>query len=202
MVHVVAGRSYQAYCWAPFGDVATGFCNIGWSTPAGEVDNSSGVTSGDTESVAPGQDNRSFVPVVDGIFFVRATSGPGTTLYVMIIETTQFAPWFFPSSAAGYGGFIEIRSNAQYFVHVVVTTFDSMGTPIGSPLMSIPGNGTALVQVSSLGVPDGTFGSVQIAHFELPGAVSANLTTLSVTAGIAFDVPFTPRMNAWPLCGL
>jgi hypothetical protein len=44
-----------------------------------------------------------------------------------------------------------------------------------------------------LGVADDSYGSVQIAHAAMPGAVVANTTTLSAITGLSFDAPFSSR---------
>jgi hypothetical protein len=35
----------------------------------------------------------------------------------------------------------------------------------------------------------------------MPGAIVANITTLSAATGLSFDAPFTARMKAWPVSG-
>ncbi len=113
----------------------------------------------------------------------------------IIQETTLFSPWFFREAANGYDGFVEIRNNDRFAADgVVVTAFNSNGVAAGSTTLAIPGNGTALVQVSALGAATG-FGSVRIATPQRPGTIVANLTTLSGVTGLSFDAPFSRRMS-------
>ena len=144
----------------------------------------------------------------DGDGFVATVTGPHTALIVhdvspivfacvaIIQETTLFSPWFFREAANGYDGFVEIRNNDTVAIDgVVVTAFASNGTAAGSTTLSIAANGTALVQVSALGVPASGFGSVRIATPHRPGTVVANITTLSGVTGLSFDAPFSRRVS-------
>jgi len=145
----------------------------------------------------------------DGDGFVATATQPHSTLIshlfgaagftcaTIIQETTLFSPWFFREPANGYDGFIEIRNNNAATVNgVVVTAFNSNGVAAGSTTISIPGNGTALVQVSALGAATG-FGSVRIATPQRPGTIVANITTLSGVTGLSFDAPFTRRVSPY-----
>jgi hypothetical protein len=191
---LVAGRSYVAFCWQP-GVEGAGSCDVETQDNAGTA---VGVTiTGEPRTVAGGHqgDAVALTPAATGTFYVKLTNtGPNTTLTDMImIETTLFSPWYFVSSAAGYNGFIEIRNNTSAPALVVTTVYRDNGTVAGSDTRTIPANGTGLVTANSF-VPDG-FGSVQIAHQEMPGGIAANITTLSASTGLSFDSPFTPRMS-------
>jgi hypothetical protein len=191
---LVAGRSYIAFCWQPAVE-AGGNCSVEIQDNAGTV--VSTPSNGEPNTMAGGHqgDADGLIPGTTETFFVRVTnnhSGTADTRMIMV-ETTLFSAWYFVSSSGGYNGFIEIRNNTSASMAPVVTVYRNDGTVAGTETPTIPANGTALVTASSLN-PDG-FGSVQIAHRGMPGALAANITTLSATTGLSFDAPFTPRMT-------
>jgi len=156
-------------------------------------------TAGDEDTNDLGGDGDGFVATASqahsvGIFHsVEATA---FACAAIIQETTLFSPWFFREAANGYDGFVEIRNNDTVAINgVVVTAFTSSGAAAGSTTIAIPGNGTALVQVSALGVPATGFGSVRIATPQKPGTIVANITTLSGVTGLSFDAPFSRRVS-------
>jgi len=196
-----AGRSYHAYAYISFGpDAQTGFCSVAWLDGAGNgVPGSS--SFGDEEPTDPGSDGDGLVvpltPAVGAIEYniQLVTSGGntgGTTCYLRVVETTLFSPWFYRDAGNGYDGFAEIHNNTRTGFPVTVTAWSPAGTAIGSSTQTIPPNGTIFVTASSLGAAS-SFGSMTIAHPAKPGAISANMTTLSNVTGLSFDSPFTTR---------
>jgi hypothetical protein len=199
------GRSYTAFAWAPEAEQGAGTITLqlSWFLDDGTTPVTNG-TPGQVFSpmVEPSlnstghstQYNR-IVPASTGTFRLDVVTVGGsvssTPGRVVVVETTLFSPWYFVNATNGYDGFIEIRNNSSAAVTAVVTVFRNTGTVAGTSSPSIPANGTVIVQASSLN-PDG-FGSVQIAHNGAPGAISANITTLSAMTGLSFDAPFTPR---------
>jgi len=145
-------------------------------------------------------DGDGFVATATQAHTVRIAQNGVPTSYscaTIIQETTLFSPWFFRDPANGYDGFVEIRNNHSATVTgIVVTAFNSNGSAAGSTTLAIPGNGTALVQVSGLSAATG-FGSVRIASPQRPGTIIANLTTLSGVTGLSFDASFTRRASPY-----
>jgi len=124
---------------------------------------------------------------------------PGDTLIrFKMVDTALNGPWFFVESATSYNAFIEIGNTTNTAVSVTVTIRNPAGATIGTPqTVAIAGYGnTALNVVSSFGttVANGS-GSVQVAHNGAPGAIVANVTTLSAMTGLSFDAPLTRRQN-------
>jgi hypothetical protein len=194
-VSLVAGRSYIAFCWQPKVE-GGGNCGV-------EVRNDGGTpvsqpANGEPAMIAGGHvgDSDSVIPAATGsdLLALRNNLGGTAETHVAIVETTLFSPWYFVAPGSGYNGFIEIRNSTNHTATgVVVTAFRDDGTVAGSSTISIPADGTALVTASALN-PNG-FGSVQIAHREMPGSVTANITTLSAATGLSFDAPFSARMS-------
>ncbi len=123
----------------------------------------------------------------------------GTGLFrFKVVDTALNGPWFFVESATSYNAFIEIGNTTNAAVSVRVTVRNSAGATLGTPqTVAIPAYGnSALNVVSSFGttVANGS-GSVQIAHNGAPGAIVANVTTLSAMTGLSFDAPLTRRQN-------
>jgi len=196
-----SGASYHVNS-SPVGanDGATEICNV-------VVYRDSGCTtlitagSGDEDTEDLGGNGDGFVATASQAH--TALIGLGTqptafTCATIIQETTLFSPWFFREVANGYDGFVEIRNSDTLTANgVVVTAFNSSGAATGSTTISIPGNGTALVTVSSLNAPASGFGSVRIATPQKPGTIVANITTLSGTTGLSFDAPFSRRVSPY-----
>jgi hypothetical protein len=206
-VELISGRSYCFYVWAPSSDPSEAPVNLdsniflddGVTTAPGQT---AGFAEPTTEVSSHNGDVQRIIPTSSQTFRYRVVQGTGPanpiTIHVLVLETTQFSPWYFRSAANGYDGFIEMRNSTDDIVSVTVTVYTATGTVPGTPsTVAINANGTALMQVSTPGfaVPPDSFGSVQIAHNGAPGAITANLTTLSAMTGLSFDAPFTPRMT-------
>jgi glucose/arabinose dehydrogenase len=196
---LAAGRSYAAWCWVP-GTDGGGACEVFWRDALGVIVGS----TDDSEPAPPGGDTDAVIPTSTDTYYVevRNPSASPANVRLGVTETTLFSPWFFRSTASGYDGYVEIRNNTDTDITVTVTAFAGSGAIAGTPLTTlVPAAGTLLVVAGSapgsggLGVPDDTSGSVQIAHTGMPGAIAANLTTLSASTGLSFDAPFTPRMS-------
>lgn len=196
---LTANRSYLAVCWYPFEDGGGSDCPVDWRN-ASDASVSSG---GDVEPFVFASSN--FIgdadavrPTVSGTYYVRADNvlGAGTTLHVMVVETTLFCPWYFINTTSGYESYVEIKNNTSGFVNVAVRGYNGAGTLVGTTNVSLPAEGGTLVFVgSTFGITSGS-GTLTIAHDGSPGAITANTTTLSTTTGLSFDAPFQPRM-AW-----
>jgi hypothetical protein len=115
-----------------------------------------------------------------------------------IVDTALNGPWFFVDTASSYNGFIEIANTTTDPVTITVTIRNSTGATIGVPqTRGVPGYGNlALNARTDFGVTltNGP-GSVQIAHNGPPGAIFANVTSLSAQTGLSFDSPLTRRQN-------
>ena len=115
-----------------------------------------------------------------------------------VVDTALNGPWFFVESAASYNAFIEIGNTTNTAVSVTVTIRNSAGATLGTPqtvAIAAYGN-TVLNVVNAFGTTvANASGSVQIAHNGAPGAIVANVTTLSAMTGLSFDAPLTRRQN-------
>ena len=195
-----AGRSYAALCWEPFlesGGALTGFCqieihdfsdaNVGTSLGISDLFPKGGAAATFTATSAT-----SF-----GLGFVRVGVNAGTgTVRVVMIETSISSSWYFVNPGAQYEGYATIRNTTGASVSVTLTAYDPTGTVVGTPLVTtIPANGNTFVGIGAQFGATGS-GSAQISHTGYPGAIVANITTISPMTGLSFDAPFTPRM-AW-----
>jgi len=195
-----SGASYHVNS-APVGanDGATEICNVDVYRDSTCTTLASSGTLGDEDTEDLGGDGDSFVATATQAHTAVVGLGAQPTAFscaTIIQETTLFSPWFFREVANGYDGFVEIRnSDTLPATGVVVTAFASSGAATGSTTITIPGNGTALVQVSALGAPATGFGSVRIATPQKPGTIVANITTLSAVTGLSFDAPFSRRVS-------
>lgn len=196
---VVSEASYHVSS-APVGanDGATELCSVtvyADSTCTTLV--GSGPGDEDTEDL--GGDGQGFVATASQAHSVRishSAQANAFTCATIIQETTLFSPWFFRDATNGYDGFVQIRNNDTLTATgVVVTAFNSSGVATGSTTISIPGKGTALVQVSTLGAPALGYGSVRIATPQRPGTIMANITTLSGVTGHSYDAAFSRRVS-------
>ncbi|TMG82169.1 MAG: hypothetical protein E6H74_11490 [Betaproteobacteria bacterium] len=130
----------------------------------------------------------------------RPAPTPGTNFFFRfrIVDTTLNGPWFFVDAASSYNGFVEIANTTVNSVNITVTIRNSAGATIGTPqsrLVAGYGN-LALNARTDFGVTLTTgSGSVQVAHDGAPGAIIANVTSLSAQAGLSFDSPLTRRQN-------
>ena len=129
--------------------------------------------------------------------FARVVLDEGGELMTLRwIETTMFCPWFFV--AGDYNAFSLIRNTtgqAQNNVHV--TWHGLNGAVAGTTTLSIPANGTAILNARDF-VNPALFsnGSVEIAHFGSAQALVGSTTTLSAKTGLGFDAKFVQR-TAW-----
>ena len=115
-----------------------------------------------------------------------------------IVDTALTGPWFFVDGPSTYNGFIEIANTTTDPVTITVTIRNSSGATIGVPqTRGVPGYGNlALNARTDFGVTVANGGgSVQIAHDGPPGAIFANVTSLSALTGLSFDSPLTRRQN-------
>jgi hypothetical protein len=206
--NLTAGRSYAVYVWAPFTDAsieAPSIQNIGFFTDAG-VTAAPGVDLSEQEVDIDvsgfNHEQTKIIPTTSGTFWIEvpvvSTPTNAYTIHVMLMETTLFSSWYFVSAPSGYNGYITIRNNASTSVSATVTVYSAAGAVLGTSTISIPGNGNTFVLASSLGATSS--GSAQIAHNGPPGAITANITTLSAMTGLSFDAPFGPRMQ-WSVIG-
>ncbi len=198
-VHLVAGRSYTFFAWAPL-SLGDGTVSLTLYEDDGTTVVSSGVFSPDVEPAinmtGHGGDQKSIIPTRTGLYFVLTTNldSIAHTLHTLGIETSLFSPWYFVDRGNGYEAYVEIRNSTNSSISVTVTAYHPTGSAVGTTTQIIAGNGkTVVASGATLGVADGS-GSVQIAHSGTPGAIAANITTLSATTGLSFDSPFTPRM--------
>jgi hypothetical protein len=131
----------------------------------------------------------------------KVTAGPtGTagTFRIRIVDTTLFCPWFF--SGSGFEAFILVKNTTTTPRNATVTLYAAAGATVGTPQTgTAPGNGSYNLQVSAL-PPTGfgltsANGGVQIAHDGPPGALIANVTSLSFASGVSFDTPASPRQD-------
>jgi hypothetical protein len=196
-------RSYAAICWHETATAAAGSAVFIQCTASIRDASDAMVGSGGgffAEPIAAGGSWQTYTATTNLNYFVRATNSitPGT-LRVAMVETTLFSPWYFVNSVSGYEAFVEMKNTTAGAVTVKVTALAANGTQAGTPsTVSIPANGNTFVAVGSgLGAPDGS-GGVQITHNGAPGAIVANVTTLSGSTGLSFDSPATPRM-AWSM---
>ena len=137
-----------------------------------------------------------YLPSTAGTFYVRIDNpnAAAVTANLMVIETTLFSPWFFVSTGGGYEAFVEIRNNTSENISFAVRAYSAAGAILGASAAVLAPNGNTAVRVGGdLGVMN-TGGSVTIVHSGPPGALVANITTLSATTGLSFDAPFAPRM--------
>ena len=80
-----------------------------------------------------------------------------------------------------------------------MTLYNPAGAPLGTQTGTVPINGSYNLQVSAAS-PTGfgltsANGGVQIAHNGPPGALIANVTSLSFGSGVSFDTPASPRQD-------
>lgn len=130
----------------------------------------------------------------------RPASAPATARYFRfrIADTSLNGPWFFVDAPSSYNGFVEIGNTTRDGITITVTIRNSAGATIGTPqLRVVPGYGNlALNARTDFGITltNGT-GSVQVSYDGAPGAIVANVTSLSAQTGLSFDSPLTRRQN-------
>ncbi|MEO8431537.1 MAG: hypothetical protein ABI592_08510 [Acidobacteriota bacterium] len=126
----------------------------------------------------------------------HAASVPASAVTLRFVETTLYCPWYFV--AGDYNAFSLIRNAASTALSGVVVTWRGLdGTVAGTTTVSIPANGTVVLNARSF-VNAGVFsnGSVEIAHSGSPEQIQGSTTTLSGTTGLGFDAVFGQR-KAW-----
>jgi hypothetical protein len=101
------------------------------------------------------------------------------------------SPWFFRD--VNYDGIMEIRNHSNSPQQVRTTVYNHAGAVICSLTDTIVKNGGNVFGVGAACGLANAFGTVQISHSGAPGAITANITTLSANTGLSFDAPFTPR---------
>jgi hypothetical protein len=120
-----------------------------------------------------------------------------------VVETTQFCPWFF--SGNGFEAFILVRNTTYKPLRVIVTLRDTAGAVLGTRVAIVQANASFNSQVSDpagFNLPSAS-GNVEIAYGPDnpgsdgggPGAVIANVTSLSFGLGVSFDTPAGPRVD-------
>jgi len=148
--------------------------------------------------------------------FMRVGSlglGTSTTSFRWrVVETTLFCPWFF--SGSGFEAFILIKNTTGTAISATVTLRDPTGATLGTQTGTVPANGSFNLQVSAapptgFGLPSAS-GNVTIAFGPTvtnpsgynnfmssgaPGALIANVTSLSFGQGVSFDTPAAPRQD-------
>jgi hypothetical protein len=121
---------------------------------------------------------------------------PASAITVRWVETTLYCPWFFV--AGDYNAFSLIRNTTGQAQNGVVVTWRGLnGLIAGSTTVSIPANGTLIINARDF-VDTNVIanGSIEIAHTGSPEALIGSTTTLSGTSGLGFDAQFEQR-KAW-----
>ena len=137
-----------------------------------------------------------WIATLSDINFIKVTPASATNsslISLRFVETTMFCPWFF--IAGDYNAFSLIRNTSVSTLSgVVVTWYGLNGTQAGTTTVSIPGNGTVILNARDF-VNPATFsnGSVVITHTGSPQQLTASTTTLSGTTGLGFDALFVQR---------
>jgi hypothetical protein len=169
---------------------------------------------GNTVFVNPGR--VCYIADEDSVHFARLSNnalGTATRSYRWRVEdTTLFCPWFF--SGGGFEAFVLIRNTTNSAVKATVSLRNTAGAIVGTQTGVVPANGSFNLQVSA--APPNGFGiavangSVEIAYganqpFAVtfnsgwaagaPGAIVANVTSLSFGQGVSFDTPASPRQD-------
>ncbi len=142
----------------------------------------------------------SFIATSDGTVHVRIQNfRPATEVHVLAMETTLVSPWWF--SGGTNQSYIVIRSNAgaTSSFPVRVSIFDSNGLACATLDVRIPFNGNAVFGIKELvECAHVLSGSVTLTFLGVPGAFTANTTTIDVVNGTSFDTPFAPRLPIGP----
>jgi hypothetical protein len=214
---VVTGRSYCAETWAsannPQGDsdtILTVFRNDGTTVIGSDDDYTAepaGVPFG-TGLATGGPSRVCFIPVTaDGaVIRIRVTpfaAASTATFQVRLTDTTLNCPFWFDDTTTNFDAFLQIRNNSGNSpVTAVITAYNSTGAVQGAPAtVTLPANDNAAFALSAapFNSPAGS-GSISVSFSGAtgagaPGTVSANLTSLSFSAGVGFDVPCTSRQD-------
>jgi hypothetical protein len=200
---VVAGRSYAVMAWAPFNDAGEGGASVGIDmfSDSNCTTFAAGVNTTDYEPQLFGipshsGDHDNIIPTADGTIYINVTNfvAVGTTVHVLVMETTLFSPWWFTGGTNQ--AFVEVRNNMSQATTATVTLYKNTGVVCGTTQVVLAAHANAAVLVNSVGTCATTpfWGSAQIAFPGTPGGLAANTTTIDVPNGTSFDSPFTPRM--------
>lgn len=207
-VNLVAGRSYAVYTWGPWADPSVS--DLSLDLDLYQADGTTAAATAYVSDIEPrveaaegnNAEQRRIIPTQNDCYRIQVQNNSigAQTVYIMVVETTLFLPWYYVNADYGYDTYIRMRNNTTSSLTALVTAYTAGGAVAGSTSLSIGPNGCSYVPVSSLGVTSGNYGSAQIAHSGGPGAIAANATTMSPITGMAFDSAFTPRMT-WSTFG-
>jgi hypothetical protein len=123
----------------------------------------------------------------------RFTLGSVGNHKLRITDTTIYSPWWYVSRADGYNAFITMSNTTNATVVSIVTARDNAGIAVGSQTVTLPANGNTVIPLTTF-VSSG-FGSASIAHGGAPGAIAADITTMSPVTGLSFGAVFSPRLE-------
>jgi hypothetical protein len=137
-----------------------------------------------------------WIPTISENNYVKMTPfSPSPASYVSLrfVETTLFCPWFFV--AGDYNAFSLIRNTSgSPLSGVLVIWRDLSGSVAGTTTVSVPGNGTIILNARDFVNPIAVSnGSIEIAHTGSVSQLQGSTTTLSGTTGLGFDAQFDQR---------
>jgi len=165
-------------------------------------DNTTVITTNDegnnNEPKVHGFSKACWIATLSDINYIKVTPSSGTNssnISLRFLDTTMFCPWFF--IAGDYNAFSLIRNTSGTSLPgVVVTWYGLNGTQAGTTTVTIPANGTVILNARDF-VNPATFsnGSVVITHTGSPQQLTASTTTLSGTTGLGFDALFVQRQQ-------
>lgn len=193
---LVPDRSYAGFCWLSGienASLASGWCHV---TLRDLSDNQLA-----TESQSAEPNPRSGASITyqstssPTAVFARIQNVVGSPQQInfVLFDTTLASPWYFVTPGV-YDSYVEVRNQSTVSTSVTLRAYTPTGTVAGTSTVSVPGNGSTLITLSSLGISSGS-GSATLTHTGMPGTIVANTTTLSATTGLSFDAPFVPRMQ-------
>jgi len=124
-------------------------------------------------------------PATETVLLNAVQADTGARSYrLAIAETTLWANWFF--TGGEYSSFTTLRNTSDLPVGVLITWRTTSGVMAGSTSVIIPSKGAASYDARTM-APAAVTGSVEIAHDGPPQGLVGSQSTLSPTAGIAFD---------------
>jgi len=137
-----------------------------------------------------------WIATADAKAFIKVTPfGPTPVTEYMtlrVVETTLFCPWFF--IAGDYNAFSLLRNTADTPRTIRVTWRGLTGTVAATTNVSVPANGTAILNAKDFVDPGVVANdSVEIVHAGSPDQIVGSTTTLSGTTGLGFDALFEQR---------
>ena len=138
-----------------------------------------------------------WIAVANEDYFVKLTpftlGTSASNFSVRFVETTLFCPWFF--IAGDYNAFSLLRNTSNTTLPgVVVTWRDLGGAVVGATAISIPANGTVILNARDFVNPAlASNGSIEIAYLGSLDRLKGSTTTLSGTTGLGFDALFEQR---------